>query len=94
MLREAQPLEHAHSPCPIPGRDHQITVNIGTHFARIQPPGEHRALQHDRANTLTGERTRDFRSKRIDGEIARPLLVALVTFRAHWKAITTTGTIT
>jgi hypothetical protein len=44
------------------------------------------ALEHDRANTLTGER--------VDGEIAGPLPVALVTLHAHQKAITTTSTIT
>jgi hypothetical protein len=64
MLREAQPLKHTDRARPIIGRHQQIRVNIGTNLAGIQPPGEHRPLQHDRVNTLTGERTHDLDRER------------------------------
>src|ERR1700760_2307124 len=86
MLHEAEPLEHTDRPRSVLRRHHQIRVAVRTHLIRIQPHGEHRTLEHKHLNPVTAERAGDLGSKHIDREVARSLLVTLVTFRAHRKA--------
>lgn len=58
---------------------------LRTNLARIQPLGEHWALQYKRLDSLTAERTRDLGREHINRKVVRKLGIMLETLRAHQR---------